>query len=207
LQKLILNQFLFVLIDISGMPRFSRLSVHDMQTRAYNRLVSTDGAYMNKILLTFSCMTLSLSWTTISRAGVELPNPASQLCVELGGTLQPYVQEDGGAVSLCAFQDDVYLNGIIEEWTLFRFKQEGAAPSLAVNAFLDHIPYQAPEKGPVGNPASRYCGQVGGTTEIITASTGDQTGICRFKDGSQMEEWTLFRGPEVHQGLARILGD
>jgi putative hemolysin len=161
---------------------------------------------MKMFLRTFTCMAMSLSWSAFAGSGVGLPNPAAQLCVELGGTSQPYIQQDGGAVSLCAFNDDIYLNGLIEEWTLFRFKQEGAAPSMAVKAFLEHVPYQAPDKGPVGNPASRYCGQVGGTTGIIKASTGDETGVCRFEDGSEIEEWTLFRGPEVHQGLARALG-
>jgi putative hemolysin len=160
---------------------------------------------MNRLFSTLAYAALSVSLAPVAMAGVGLPNPASQLCVELGGTLKPYVQEDGGAVSLCVFQDDVYLNGLIEEWTLFRYKKGDAAQSLAVKAYFDHVAYQAPTQGPVGHPALRYCEQVGGTRLIITEASGDQSGVCRFEDGSQLEEWTLFRGPEVHKSLTKVL--
>jgi len=160
---------------------------------------------MNRLISTLSYMALSFSLAPLSMAGVGLPNPASQFCVESGGTLKPYVQEDGGAVSLCAFQDDVYLNGLIEEWTLFRYKKGDGAQSMAVKAYFDHVAYQAPAQGPVGHPALRYCEQVGGTRLIITEASGDESGVCRFEDGSQLEEWTLFRGPEVHKSLTKVL--
>ncbi|WP_141731299.1 DUF333 domain-containing protein [Oligoflexus tunisiensis] len=144
------------------------------------------------------------SYQQVALAGVGVPNPASTLCIDLGGTLQSYVREDGGAISLCAFNDDVYLNGLIEEWTLFRHKQEGAAPSLAVKAYFDHVAYQAPE-GPVGHPALQYCEQLGGIRTIIIESSGDESGVCGFPDGSQIEEWTLFRGPDIHQSLSKVL--
>jgi putative hemolysin len=146
----------------------------------------------------------ALAAPQLSQAGVAIPNPASVLCAELGGTLESFVREDGGAISLCAFNDELYLNGLIEEWTLFRHKQEGAAPSQAVKAYFDHVPYKAPG-GLVGHPALQYCLQVGGIRTIIVASTGDQSGVCEFPDGSQIEEWTLFRGPEIHQSLTKVL--
>lgn len=160
---------------------------------------------MNRVLPTIACAALSFSLATLSLAGVGLPNPASQLCVELGGTLKSYVQSDGGAVSLCAFNDDVYLNGLIEEWTLYRYKKGDAEQSMAVKAYFDHVPYVAPAEGPVGHPALRYCEQLGGTRDIITEASGDESGVCRFEDGSQIEEWTLFRGPEVHKSLTEVL--
>ncbi len=160
---------------------------------------------MNRLIPTLACMALSFSLAQSSEGGVGLPNPASQLCVELGGTLKPYVLEDGGALSLCAFQDDVYLNGLIEEWTLFRYKKGDAAQSLAVKAYFEHVAYEAPDQGPVGHPALRYCEQVGGTRLIIIESNGDESGVCKFGDGSLIEEWTLFRGPEVHQNLTQVL--
>ena len=49
---------------------------------------------------------------------------------------------------------------------------------------------------PVGlaNPASVSCGNQDGTLEIKTDETGGQTGICKFANGSECEEWQLFRG-------------
>lgn len=46
----------------------------------------------------------------------------------------------------------------------------------------------------IANPASAYCEQMGGKSEIITASDGSQSGACKFDDGSQCEEWAFFRG-------------
>lgn len=160
---------------------------------------------MNRLFSTIAYVAMSFSLAPLALSGVGLPNPAAQLCVELGGTLKPYVQEDGGAVSLCAFQDDVYLNGLIEEWTLYRYKKGDALQSTAVKAYFDHVAYEAPTQGPVGHPALRYCQQLGGTRLIITEVSGDESGVCRFEDGSQIEEWTLFRGPEIHKSLTAVL--
>jgi hypothetical protein len=46
----------------------------------------------------------------------------------------------------------------------------------------------------LANPASVYCGQVGGKTEIKKDATGAEYGICRFPNGSSCEEWALYRG-------------
>jgi putative hemolysin len=44
------------------------------------------------------------------------------------------------------------------------------------------------------NPASVYCEEQGGTLEIRTGADGGQVGICVFADGSECDEWALFRG-------------
>jgi len=46
----------------------------------------------------------------------------------------------------------------------------------------------------IANPASVNCEQKGGKVEIKTAADGSQSGICKFPDGSQCEEWAFFRG-------------
>jgi putative hemolysin len=46
----------------------------------------------------------------------------------------------------------------------------------------------------VANPASVYCEQVGGRLEIRTDPEGGQYGMCLFSDGSECEEWALYRG-------------
>jgi len=44
----------------------------------------------------------------------------------------------------------------------------------------------------MANPASVHCYKVGGTLRIESAPEG-QYGICVLPDGSEIEEWTLFR--------------
>jgi putative hemolysin len=46
----------------------------------------------------------------------------------------------------------------------------------------------------MANPASVYCEQNGGTSEIVTAADGSQSGNCVFPDGSKCDEWAYFRG-------------
>ncbi len=50
------------------------------------------------------------------------------------------------------------------------------------------------QQQPIGmaNPASVYCESLGGTLTIKTTSSG-QIGICHLPDGTDIEEWTLFR--------------
>ncbi|MBR0558795.1 putative hemolysin [Neokomagataea anthophila] len=54
---------------------------------------------------------------------------------------------------------------------------------------------KAPEKThtmTMANPASVYCVQIGGRSEIRTEAQG-QVGYCHLPDGSVREEWALFR--------------
>ncbi len=55
---------------------------------------------------------------------------------------------------------------------------------------------QAVQTGSSGmaNPASVNCGNIGGTTQIITNPDGSQYGMCTFSNGTTCEEWALFRG-------------
>jgi putative hemolysin len=45
----------------------------------------------------------------------------------------------------------------------------------------------------IPNPASTFCKGQGGGLEIRADSTGAQTGICMFADGSECDEWAFFR--------------
>jgi putative hemolysin len=53
----------------------------------------------------------------------------------------------------------------------------------------------SPSPTPVGlpNPASVFCEGQGGRVKIRTDDSGGQIGICIFPDGSECEEWALFR--------------
>ncbi len=46
----------------------------------------------------------------------------------------------------------------------------------------------------IANPASEYCAENGGISEIRTAADGSQTGYCIFDDGNECEEWAYFNG-------------
>lgn len=45
----------------------------------------------------------------------------------------------------------------------------------------------------LANPASTYCIENGGKSEIRTNPDGSQMGYCKFNDGSECEEWAYFR--------------
>jgi len=110
------------------------------------------------------------------QAGIA--NPASVYCVEQGGTLD---LESG----MCSFPD----GSQCDEWAFYRG---------------DCQPGQAADEGSLGgvgiaNPASAYCVEQGGTSETRTAADGSEYGMCVFPDGSEYDEWALYRG-EVSAG-------
>ena len=45
----------------------------------------------------------------------------------------------------------------------------------------------------LGNPASQFCVQSGGKSEILTNAAGAQFGICILPDGQIVEEWAYYR--------------
>ncbi|WP_082729400.1 putative hemolysin [Leptotrichia sp. oral taxon 847] len=52
-----------------------------------------------------------------------------------------------------------------------------------------------PEQRMIGmpNPASVYCEKNGGKSIIKLDSTGNEYGICKFKDGKEIDEWDFYR--------------
>jgi len=54
-------------------------------------------------------------------------------------------------------------------------------------------PSPVPTQAGLPNPASVFCEGQGGRLEIRTDASGGQVGICVFADGSECEEWALFR--------------
>lgn len=55
-------------------------------------------------------------------------------------------------------------------------------------------PTLVPTMPSLPNPASVFCEQQGGKSEIRTAADGSQAGYCIFPDGSECDEWAYFRG-------------
>ncbi|HBM45967.1 MAG: hypothetical protein UT05_C0001G0056 [Parcubacteria group bacterium GW2011_GWF2_38_76] len=52
----------------------------------------------------------------------------------------------------------------------------------------------------IANPASVYCIDQGGRSEIRTSADGSQFGVCIFSDNSECDEWAFFRG-ECSKGI------
>ncbi|WP_111859117.1 I78 family peptidase inhibitor [Acinetobacter sp. CFCC 10889] len=50
----------------------------------------------------------------------------------------------------------------------------------------------APPSIGMANPASKYCVEQGGRSEIVKEAQGE-VGYCHLKDGQKVEEWALFR--------------
>jgi putative hemolysin len=54
----------------------------------------------------------------------------------------------------------------------------------------------------LANPASVFCVQNGGKSEIRNGAHG-QYGVCRLPDGRVVEEWSYFREMKGKAGSAR----
>lgn len=96
--------------------------------------------------------------------GVGLPNPASQNCLAVGGTLAIETRGDGGQFGVCYFED----NRQCEEWALLR----GECPvgGVKVTGYI--------------TAAARYCAISGGSY-TITQQGDERTeqGECALPDG------------------------
>ena len=45
----------------------------------------------------------------------------------------------------------------------------------------------------IANPASVFCEQNSGTSEIVSNTDGSQSGLCHLPDGNTCDEWAYFR--------------
>ena len=66
------------------------------------------------------------------------------------------------------------------------------------------------------NPASVYCIEQGGESIIRKDNDGNEYGICKFKDGKEVDEWDFYRKnhnltekgtPEVYVKPEAIIND
>ena len=65
-----------------------------------------------------------------------------------------------------------------------------AALVLPLLAAVATVPAPAPA---LENPASTFCVETGGRSEILQTADGDQLGICILPGGQIVEEWAYFR--------------
>ena len=52
----------------------------------------------------------------------------------------------------------------------------------------------------MANPASLYCADKGGKSVVAKDSNGGEYAICHLPDGTQIEEWALFRRDHPQAG-------
>lgn len=153
------------------------------------------------VLATLISLQASLALAAAGSPGPGVPNPADVLCEKVGGRLE-ILSSDAGESGYCVFGE----RATIGSWTLFRELKSGRTQ--AVEAFFrGPVPGGAHPHG-IGlpNPASVNCLKAGGKLTIAKSPEGE-IGICEFPDRSEIEEWTLFRGPDSPENvaLARVL--
>lgn len=104
----------------------------------------------------------------------QLANPASQNCIDKGGTLQIVKKGDGSEYGICYFED----NRQCEEWTLFR----GDCPvgGLKITGYI--------------TAAAQYCVITGGVYTITDVTADPEKGTCSFKDGSSCDVFDYYNG-------------
>ena len=73
-----------------------------------------------------------------------------------------------------------------------RFFPLMAALGLAACAGSHTTSAQAPAIG-TPNPASAYCVQQGGKSEIRKNQDGSEYGVCILPEGKEVEEWAYYR--------------
>jgi putative hemolysin len=119
---------------------------------------------------------------TATRDTINMANPASAYCKEQGFKLEIRTAQDGSQYGVCMFEDD----SECEEWAYYRDECKPGD--------MDVAPVPTATPAGIANPASTYCVEQGGASEIRTAQDNNQYGVCRFSNGSECEEWAFFRG-------------
>jgi len=105
----------------------------------------------------------------------QLPNPASQNCIDVGGKLVIEKRPDGGEYGVCLFED----NRQCEEWALLR--GECPAGGRKVTGYVTE--------------AARFCAITGGTYQITANSNTDQEkGTCSFPNGQVCDAGEYYAG-------------
>lgn len=105
----------------------------------------------------------------------QISNPASENCVNQGGTLSIQKRGDSGEYGVCVFQD----NRQCEEWAMLR----GECPvgGIKVTGYI--------------TPPAQYCAITGGEYQVIANNGTDQEqGTCTFKNGQTCDAGVYFAG-------------
>ena len=115
------------------------------------------------------------TFTPVATQAPQLANPASQNCIDQGGTLSFEERGDNGQFGVCTFED----NRQCEEWALMR----GDCPvgGVKVTGYV--------------TPAGRYCAITGGDYAVTGESSSDnEQGTCTFNNGAVCDAWDIYNG-------------
>ena len=80
-------------------------------------------------------------------------------------------------------------------------------PETTTERVMERIEYRIENRedtNSLANPASEFCIKKGGKIEIRTNNSGGQFGICHLPDGTECEEWALFKGNCPDYGVPEI---
>ena len=130
-----------------------------------------------KLLIPVSLSILAIVlFAACSRSSsTNLANPASENCVEQGGTVVIEARGDGGQYGVCTFEE----NRQCEEWAMMR----GDCPvgGIKVTGYV--------------SDAARFCAITGGTYEVTgTDDSGEEQGTCTLPDGQSCDVWDYYNG-------------
>ncbi|MEW6380332.1 MAG: DUF333 domain-containing protein [bacterium] len=121
-----------------------------------------------------------------------IPNPSAVNCEQNGGIYEIRTAEDGSQNGVCIFSDGTECDA----WAFFRGECQSSYEGPEFYGGPEIAPQLGGQTGSVGigNPASAYCKENGGISEIRTDADGSQYGVCIFSDKTECEEWAYFRG-------------
>jgi putative hemolysin len=109
------------------------------------------------------------------QAGAATANPASENCINVGGTPKTETRPDGGQYGVCYFGD----NYVCEQWALLH--GECPAGGVKVTGY--------------STPAARYCAITGGKyVPIGTTDTGQEAGNCTLPSGKVCDAGDYYNG-------------
>lgn len=145
------------------------------------RLFATPLATVGQVLLVGGLLAVLIGCTPATPVSptptpsVQLANPASENCLQQGGTLVRQQRGDGGEYGVCLFED----NRQCEEWALLR----GDCP-VGGRKITGYI-----------TPAAQYCAITGGTYQgTANLNTDQEQGTCTFKNGATCDVWDYYNG-------------
>lgn len=113
--------------------------------------------------------------TPAGPTGPAIANPASENCIQQGGTLIMQARGTSGEYGVCVFED----NRQCEEWALLR--GDCSETGVDVSGYT--------------STAGAFCAITGGEYAVTgNAGAADEQGTCTLKSGQTCDAWAYFDG-------------
>ena len=78
--------------------------------------------------------------------------------------------------------------------SIYKHNQKAPSVDLDKDTNIESPKTDNSNKTEMVNPASKYCKDNGGQSEIRSNEDGSQYGVCVFKNGVECDEWDFFSG-------------